>query len=47
MKHYTATGLSLPNDLIQKIDSDRGDVSRSRYLLRLLEKVYAKEVKIK
>ena len=47
MKRYTSTGLSLPNDLMQKIDSDRGDVSRSRYLLRLLEKGYqvgAKEV---
>jgi hypothetical protein len=48
MKRYTSTGLSLPNDLMQKIDSDRGDVSRSRYMLRLLEKAYqvdAKEVK--
>jgi hypothetical protein len=48
MKRYISTGLSLPSDLMQKIDSDRADVSRSRYILRLLEKVYrvdANEVK--
>jgi metal-responsive CopG/Arc/MetJ family transcriptional regulator len=38
MKRYTATGLSLPTELLDKIDSERGDVSRSRFLLRLLEK---------
>jgi len=45
MKRYTSTGLSLPNDLMAKIDSDRGDISRSRYLLRLLEKVYRVDIK--
>jgi hypothetical protein len=45
MKRYTSTGLSLPNDLIHRIDNDRGDVSRSRYLLRLLEKVYKVDAK--
>jgi metal-responsive CopG/Arc/MetJ family transcriptional regulator len=40
MKHYTATGLSLPNELIQKIDVERGDISRSRFLLRIIEKAY-------
>jgi hypothetical protein len=40
MKNYTSTGLSLPTGLIRKIDSDRGDISRSRFLLRLIEKAY-------
>ena len=35
--------LTLPNQLVQKIDSDRGDVNRSRFVLRLLEKAYAQE----
>jgi hypothetical protein len=40
MKRYVPTGLSLPIELMEKIDSDRKDVSRSRFLLRLLEKAY-------
>ena len=40
MKRYKPTGLSLPAELLREIDSERGDVSRSRYLLRLLEKPY-------
>jgi hypothetical protein len=38
MKKYITTGLSLPVELYQKIEIARGDISRSRYLLRLLEK---------
>jgi metal-responsive CopG/Arc/MetJ family transcriptional regulator len=38
MKHYKATGISLPDQLLKEIDTERGDISRSRYLLRLLEK---------
>jgi hypothetical protein len=34
------TGFSLPSELIRKIDAERGDIPRSRYLLRILEKVY-------
>jgi len=40
MLRYKATGLSLPADLMKKIDTDRGDISRSRFLLRLIEQVY-------
>jgi hypothetical protein len=32
------TSVSIPRDLILEIDRERGDVSRSRYLLRILEK---------
>jgi hypothetical protein len=35
-----AVGISLPKEILSKIDIDRGDVPRSRYLLRLLEKIY-------
>jgi hypothetical protein len=40
MKRYTPTGLSLPADLMHRIDCERGDVPRSRYLLRIIEKFY-------
>ena len=31
-------GISLPIELVKKIDRERHDVSRSRYILRLIEK---------
>lgn len=34
-------------DLMQKIDTERGDVSRSRYLLRLIEQAYEEKEKEK
>lgn len=30
--------LSLPTKLLRRIDSSRGDIPRSRYVLRILEK---------
>jgi hypothetical protein len=38
MQRHKATGISFPDELLKEIDSERGDISRSRYLLRLLEK---------
>lgn len=43
MKRYKATGVSLPIEVIKIIDSERGDISRSRYVLRKLEDVYGKK----
>lgn len=40
MKKNSPMGLSIPNELIQRIDSERGDVSRSRFLLRLIQRAY-------
>jgi metal-responsive CopG/Arc/MetJ family transcriptional regulator len=40
IQHHKATGISLPDELLKEIDSKRGDISRSRYMLRLLEKPY-------
>jgi len=45
MKNYISTGLSLPTSWMRKIDSERGDISRSRYLLRLLERAHNLEEK--
>jgi metal-responsive CopG/Arc/MetJ family transcriptional regulator len=33
-------GISLPQDIVTRIDAQRGDVSRSRWVLRLLQRVY-------
>jgi hypothetical protein len=38
MQKYNSVGISLPKEIISQIDSERGDISRSRYMLRLLEK---------
>lgn len=40
MQGSKPVGISLPQDIVRKIDAQRGDVSRSRWVLRLLEKVY-------
>jgi len=36
-------GVSLPREIIHKIDLDRKDISRSRYLLRLIKRAYEVE----
>ena len=33
-----ATGLSLPKDLKDQIDKERGDIPRSKYILRMLQR---------
>jgi hypothetical protein len=40
MQSSIAVGISLPKDIVSKIDSERGDISRSRYLLKILERNY-------
>ena len=34
--------LTLPESIIHKIDDERKDVNRSRYVLRLIERAYQK-----
>ena len=41
MKDIVPLGITLPREIVQKIDSDRGDVPRSRFLLRLVERAYS------
>lgn len=36
-KNTQSFGISLPNDIIEHIDFLRGDITRSRYILRLIE----------
>lgn len=38
------TGISIPENIIAVIDENRGDVNRSRYILRILEKALPSEV---
>ncbi|HZI70256.1 MAG TPA: hypothetical protein VFD60_03745 [Nitrososphaeraceae archaeon] len=40
MQKTKGIGISLPKEFMQKIDVERGDVPRSRYVLRILEKQY-------
>jgi hypothetical protein len=40
MQKCKSTGLSLPTELMLKIDRERGDIPRSRFLLRIIEEVY-------
>ena len=36
-------GISLPKEIIKKIDIERQDIPRSKYLLRIIEKLYQKK----
>jgi hypothetical protein len=40
MRKNVSAGISLPHELMMKIDDDRGDVSRSKYILRIIQKNY-------
>lgn len=36
-RHSIPIGISLPKKIMSQIDSERGDISRSRFLLRMIE----------
>lgn len=38
MQDSISIGISLPKEVVLKIDSERHDIPRSRYLLRILER---------
>jgi hypothetical protein len=40
MSEIISIGISFPKEIVSKIDTDRGDISRSRYLLRIVEQKY-------
>ena len=44
MKDIIPLGITLPREIVRKIDNDRGDVPRSRFLLRLVERAKLYEV---
>jgi len=35
-----AVGISMPRNIVKKLDNDRGDIPRSMYQIRILEKQY-------
>ena len=43
MQFHQSVGISFPKTILTKIDLDRGDISRSLYVLRIVERVYLKE----
>ena len=43
LQKSVATGLSMPKALKERIDTDRGDIPRSRFILRILEKIYGNQ----
>ena len=45
MQVSQSVGISLPEEMLSKIDRERGDISRSKFLLRLLERAYSAENK--
>jgi hypothetical protein len=47
MQRIISVGISFPKNVLAKIDSERGDVPRSRYLLRVLENALQSEQKEK
>ncbi|MGA7370855.1 MAG: hypothetical protein WBX01_17165 [Nitrososphaeraceae archaeon] len=42
-RKHTATGISLPTELFERIEEDRGDTSRSKFLQRIIKKAYKKQ----
>ena len=40
LQNYISFGISLPRDIIEEIDNERGDIPRSRYILRILQRGY-------
>jgi hypothetical protein len=38
---YVSITITLPEKIVNKIDCERGDINRSRYILRLLEQSYS------
>jgi hypothetical protein len=43
LKNSYPIGISLPKEGIKKIDMERLDIPRSRYILRLIENVYQQQ----
>lgn len=38
MQNSISMGISFPKKVIEKIDEERGDIPRSKYLLRIIER---------
>jgi hypothetical protein len=44
VKNCVEVGISVPKVVLEQIDRDRGDINRSRYLLRLIEDKYGSKL---
>jgi hypothetical protein len=42
-KQTKPVGISVPKELLEKLDGERGDVSRTRYVLRIIEQYYQRK----
>lgn len=40
MQNCISIGISMPKEILSKIDLERGDIPRSKYVIRLLEVKY-------
>jgi hypothetical protein len=47
MAKVNSVGISLPAEIISKIDAERGDIPRSRYILGVLRNTYSERNKLK
>jgi metal-responsive CopG/Arc/MetJ family transcriptional regulator len=47
MTKVNSVGISLPVEIISKIDAQRGDIPRSRYILRILQDTHPKKRELK
>jgi len=45
MNKKKSVGISFDSKILQKIDEERGDISRSKFILKILKKIYNKETK--
>jgi hypothetical protein len=41
MQNYVTAGISLPKDILLEIDTERGDIPRNKYILRILQRMFA------
>jgi metal-responsive CopG/Arc/MetJ family transcriptional regulator len=37
-----SVGISFPKELLEKIDKERQDIPRSKYVMRIIERLYVK-----
>jgi hypothetical protein len=44
MTNTRVIGLSLPEGVVDRIDRARGDISRSKYILRIIERAFGNKV---
>jgi metal-responsive CopG/Arc/MetJ family transcriptional regulator len=42
MQNNICVAISLPKEILEKIDNERKDIPRSRYILRIIERLYLK-----